>query len=318
MTKARLQEKLQSFSIENGPLSVEMYLLVRVEDDVIKAYLPAAEENKLSDMLSNIVSAHIKNKFFVDNQEYDYEVVSANSAESNDIRQVFHIAKSKIPKAALIFDAIIKDEAEPFSNTLKLEDVWAYVFKAQTDNQAIYLFKKNYPVNVLKKENSYALFFSNNKLSLIDKDLLRLSKHFDVILVETELIVLNRTEFEKAFDYVDAMQSTAIKNIDIIEKSDLIEDIKAISELSSTKKTLRKLLNINPKSNILTKSPKQIINLAKKYKVDFKLSEDGSRLSITTKKDATSFVEMLNDDYLKSEFSGSLYKTNGKSQIGAT
>lgn len=315
MTKAKLQEVLQSFRLDEETLSVEMYLLVETNEGDIKTYFPAAEEDKLSDTLSKIVRAQIKNKFFTESDDYEYEVVSANSAESNNIRQVFHIAKSKIPKASLVFDNVVNNQAEDFSKELKLENVWAYIFKAETNSQTIYLFKKNYAVNILKKENSYALFFTNNKLSLLDKDLLRLSKHFDVMLVDKELIILSRSEFEKAFDYVDAMQSTASNNVDVIANSDLIEDIGAISSLSLKKNTLRKLLNINPNSKVLTKTPKQIINLAKKYKVEFKLSDDGSRLSITTKRAATAFVEMLNDDYLKSEFSGSLYKTNGKSAI---
>lgn len=315
MTKAKLQEILQHFVVEDEPISVEMYLLFEDVDKSIKTYLPATEENKLSDVLGTIVRYQINNKFFNDNEDYEYEVVSANTAEANTIRQVFHISQKDIPKASLIFDAVVKNTAEDFPNNKELENVWAYIFKAEAGNTTLYLFKRNYPINVLKKEKSYALFFSNNKLSLLDKDLLRLSKHFDVMLVNKELIILNRSEFEKAFDYVGAMQATATANIAIIKKSKLIENLDAISNLSQSKSTLRKLLNINPGSKVLSKTPKQIVSLAKKYKVEFTLTEDESKLSITTKKDATAFVLLLNDDYLKSEFSGSLYKIKGKSPI---
>jgi len=66
---------------------------------------------------------------------------------------------------------------------------------------------------------------------------------------------------------------------------------------------------------VLSKTPAQIIRLAKKYKVEFTTTEDGSQLAINTKRAAIAFVDMLNDDFLKSEFSGGLYKINGKSSI---
>jgi hypothetical protein len=307
MTKAKLQETLQSFTFPAEPISVEMYLLIEDEAKNITTYLPAVEDDQLSVILSKIVRSQIINTFFNDNEDYTYKVVSVNSAEADTIRQVYHISKDEIPKTSIIFDSVIKNTAEDFSKDQALENIWAYIFKANSGNTTLYLFKRNYPINVLKKDKNYALFFDNNKLSLIDKDIIRLSSHFDVMLVNKELIILNRTEFEKAFDYIGAMQATATANVEIIKKSKLIEN----------KSTLRKLLNINPHSKILTKRPKQIMNLAKKYKVEFTMTTDESRLSIITKKAATAFILLLNDDYLKSEFSESLYKIKGKSPISS-
>ncbi|MBN8703796.1 MAG: DUF4868 domain-containing protein [Bacteroidetes bacterium] len=318
MNKAQLQEKLQYFIQDGETVSVEMYLQYEDDNKSILTYLPATEENKLSPALGRIVRSQIKNKFFNESEDYQYEIVSANTAEANNVRQVFHISKADIPRASVIFDAVVNNKAGEFPNNLELERVWSYIFKVDCLNATIYLFKKNYQISVLKKESSYALLFSNNKLSLLDKDLLRLSKHFDVMLIEEELIILNRSEFEKAFDYVGAMKAAAEVNIDVIKNSKLVDGMDIISMLSNKKNTLRKLLNINPLSKILTKTPKQIVNLAKKYKVEFKMTDDEAKLSITTKKSAVAFVEMLNDDYLKSEFSGSLYKIKGKSEIGAT
>ncbi len=317
MTKAQLQEKLQLFIQEEEILNVEIYLQYENENKVIHAYLPAAEENKLSPALGKIVRNQIKSKFFIENENYQYEVVSAHTAEANDVRQVFHISQSKIPKAATIFEAVVKNTAEEFPNHMELKDLWAYIFKVDCTEGTIYLWKRNYPFTILRKEKNYSLFFANNKLSLFDKDLLRLSNHFDVMLIEQELIIINRNEFEKAFDYVEAMQTSAAVNVKVITKTKLIDadGLLKIADLSKSKKSLRKLLNINPNSRILTKLPKQISRLAKKYKVEFKISDDESQLLITTKKAAIAFVEMLNDDYLQSEFSGSRYKIKGKSQI---
>lgn len=314
MEKSQLQEKLQYFRNESEQLNVELYL--QFEDgEQIKTYLPAAEENRLENALSNIVRNTIKNKFFVETEDYQYEVVSANTAEASNIRQIYHISKTEIPKASIIFDDVINDNAEDFPRNLELERVWSYIFKVASSNGIIYLFKRNYPVNVLKKDVTYGLIFSNNMLKLFDKDLLRLSKKFDVILVDNELIILNRTEFEKSFDYVEAMQVSATNKVNVIQNSNLVADINKIRELSQNKNTLKKLLNINPNSKILQKQPAQIVRLAKKYKVEFKITDDKSQLDINTKKSAIAFVDLLNDDFLKSEFSDGLYKIRGKSPI---
>lgn len=316
MNKVELQEKLQYFKSDEEILYVELYLLYQDNSQKITSYLPAAEENKLSSALSKLVKATIRNKFFIGNSNYEYELVSVNTPEANNITQIFHVSKNDIPRASLIFDGIVDNTVLEFPKNIELENVWAYIFKVDSlSDGTIYLFKRNYPVNVLRKETTYGLVFTNNKLSLFDKDLLRLSKHFDVMLIENELIILNRTEFEKAFDYVGAMQATASQKVDTIENANLIADLEKIKELSQNKKTLRKLLNINPRSKVLSKTPAQIIKLAKKYKVVFTTTEDGSQLSITTKRAAIAFVDMLNDDFLKSEFSGGLYKIRGKSEI---
>ncbi len=317
MNKAQLQEKLQYFIQMDETTHVELYLQKQDSDGTIHTYLPAAEEKHLSPALGNIVKNQIKNKFFAEKVDYKYEVVSAHTAEANDVRQVFHIKKNQIPKASKIFDAVSTNNSSDFPNDFELTDVWAYILKVDCTEGTIYLWKKNYPVSILNKDKNYSLFFSNKKLSLLDRDLLRLSKHFDVMLINEEIIILSRSEFEKAFEYVDAMQTAATVNIDVIKKTKLIEvdGLENITSLAQNKRTLRKLLNINPQSKILKKKPVQIARLAGKYGVQFAVSEDKSKLSINTKKAAVAFVELLNDDYLKSEFSGSLYKTKGKSQI---
>jgi hypothetical protein len=316
MNKDQLQEKLQNFKEDSEPLGVELYLQYEDNSGNIKTYLPAAEENKLGPALSKIVSSTIKSKFFVENEDYQYEVVNVNTAEANNIRQVYHISKNEIPRASKVFDDVINDTTEEYPANLELENVWSYVFKVQSiSNGTIIFFKKNYPINVLKKDVTYGLIFSNNMLKLFDKDLLRLSKNFDVMLVDNELIILNRNEFEKAFDYVGAMQAFAANNVLAIQQTNLILDIEKIKALALNKTTLRKLLNINPNSKILTKRPTQIIKLAKKYKIEFSATEDGSQLDIKSKRAAINFVELLNDNFLKSEFSNDLYKIRGKSQI---
>ena len=316
MDKAQLQEKLQYFRDDNESLSVEFYLQYEDEQKNIKTYLPATEENRLGTALSGIVKSTIKGKFFVESADYQYEVVSANTAEASNIRQVYHIGLNEIPRASMIFNNVLQNTAEDFPSNLELEHVWSYIFKVDSaSNGTLYLFKKNYPINVLKKDVTYGLIFSNNMLKLFDKDLLRLSKNFDVMLIDNELIILNRPEFEKSFDYVGAMQTSAAINVTAIQNTNLVADIEKIRELAGNRTTLKKLLNINPNSKILAKKPTQIAKLAKKYKIEFAITEDGSQLDIKTKKAAIAFVEMLNDDFLKSEFSDDLYKIRGKSQI---
>jgi hypothetical protein len=142
MNKAHLQEKLQHFKDDNEDLSVEFYLQFEEEKQII-TYLPAAEETRLGNALSGIVKSTIKNKFFIEFDDYQYEVVSANTAEASNTRQIYHIAKDKIPKASLIFDDILQNNTEDFPRNLELEHVWSYIFKVDSaSNGTIYLFKK--------------------------------------------------------------------------------------------------------------------------------------------------------------------------------
>jgi hypothetical protein len=110
MNKVQLQERLQHFKEEDEMLGVEFYLLYE-DEGIVTTYLPAAEETRLSASLSSLVKSTIKNKFFIETDDYQYEVVSANTAEANNIRQVFHITKNEIPKASMIFGSVVNDSA---------------------------------------------------------------------------------------------------------------------------------------------------------------------------------------------------------------
>ena len=190
MNKVQLQEKLQPFIQENESFGVELYLQYEDELGNINTYLPAAEENKLSSALEKMVRNQIKGLFFIENENFQYEVVSAHTAEANNIRQIFHVNAKKIPKAELIFDEVVKDTALDYPTNLELKDAWSYIYKVQCMEGTLFLWKRNYSLSTLRKENNYSIFFSNRKLSLFDKDLLRLSNHFDVMLIEKELIII--------------------------------------------------------------------------------------------------------------------------------
>ena len=316
MTKEELINIIELFTADTSSYGADLYLIYKI-DGVFYYTQPPLEEKELKPKLLKDYINVLKNMFLNKTDETDFEFIHLNKGEATDKHTIYHISYGSIPAAAKIFNATNADVKEGMEEEFKekLSDIWGFIIKLGNSEKEITLFKKNYPINLIRKASTYQLFFKNNALQIFNNDLLKLSHKIDVVYINNELIVLDKKEFENHFEYIAAMEKEANKKIDTIIDSKIVEDVTKIYDLIKKKSTLKKILNIDQNNPIFKVEPKKIATFAKKYKLDIELNEDKTKISITSKKAAEVFVKLLNDDYLISELTKLLYDSRGKTKL---
>ncbi len=312
MTRETLLEHLRYF-FENRPaIDLELYVLYH-RDGTLSTYQPALEERQLRPRLLHDFLAEVRAQFYA--PAAPYELVSVHTPETSDVEQVFYADYPEIPRAAAIFGPATKGQALPYDDdSATLSGIWGFVVRIGNSERSLYLFKKNQAFNVIGQGKYYHLFFSNRALTLLNRDTIRLGHTFDVMLLENHLLIINRKEFERSFDYVKAMQGRALDKIGAIEKLGIVENVGKLADMVENMRTLRKLLAIDLGNVVLHTPPEKIADFCRAYNIDLKFTPE-NRIALNTKKSAEQFVKLLNDDYLRSELTQLLYDSKGKKRI---
>jgi hypothetical protein len=312
MTKPTLLEHLRYF-FENRPaINLELYVLY-LRDGALRTYRPALEERQLRPRLLDDFLAEVRAQLY--DPAAPYELVSVHTPEAGDAEQVFYAGYLEIPRAAAVFGPATKGHALPYEGEeATLSGIWGFVVRIGNSGRSLYLFKKNQAFNVIGRDKYYQLFFSNKALTLLNRDTIRLNHTFDVMLLEDQLLVLNRKEFERSFDYVKAMQGRALEKIGAIEKLGIVENVGKLADMVENMRTLRKLLAIDMGNVVLHTPPEKIADFCRAYNIDLRFTPE-NKIALNTKKSAEQFVKLLNDDYLRSELTQLLYDSQGKKRI---
>jgi hypothetical protein len=312
MTKQTLLEHLRYF-FENRPaINLELYVLY-LRDSALHAYRPALEERQLRPRLLDDFLAEVRAQFYA--PVAPYELASVHTPEASDADQVFYAGYLEIPRAAAVFGPATRGQDLPYEGEeATLSGIWGFVIRVGNSERSLYLFKKNQAFNVIGRDKYYHLFFSNKALTLLNRDTIRLNHTFDVMLLEDHLLILNRKEFERSFDYVKAMQQRALEKIRAIEKLGIVENVGKLAGMVENMRTLRKLLAIDMGNVVLHTPPEKIADFCRAYNIDLKFTPE-NKIALNTKKSAEQFVKLLNDDYLRSELTQLLYDSKGKKRI---
>ena len=278
MTKANLKVELLTITENLKEIGLQLFFVFKEEEN-FEVYQPALDSEVLEPSLKKDYIDEIKSELLPQNVK-DESNIEAYKPGDHDLSRI-----------------------------------WAVVIKIANADKVIYLFKKNYAVNVIKRGKVYPVFFANGALKLEEKELLKISKTFDFLYLQGELIILKKDDFERSFDYVSAVEKRANACIDLILESNILDDASKIYDLAQKRGDVKKILSIKADNPVLKKSPKQIASFAKKYGMEISLSEDKLKLELKNQKEAKALLKIFNDDYLISEMTKNRYDSKGKLKV---
>lgn len=315
MDKNVLQSTLTEI-LSSQELAIELYFVYR-NNDSFSIVLPDLELQELQPKLLKDYIAELKHQFIEREDEYEYDLLHLDSPEASDRKRIYYEERSNIPTAQSLYNnysnsgnILEYDESEH-----DLTRIWGILIKiADTENQ-ITIFKRSYPINVLKKNKTSGIFFNRGSFQLLDHEVLKITSSFDFIYLQEHLIICNGREFEKDFDYIRAVKNKALTVLDNLNNTNLFTDTQKIFDLIDRGKQIKKIINIKPDNPVLSKSVAEIHNFARSYQISISLSEANDKIELKNQKEAIAFIKLLNDDYLKSELSGFKYDSKGKSKI---
>ena len=153
------------------------------------------------------------------------------------------------------------------------------------------------------------------QFKLIENNIIKITDSIDIIIFNQYIIsnnfkiLENKFGFQKYIENISNNVENEIKNIDLIEETDKInnylDDYKTKKKLAKTKGS--KVLKMD-KEIIIKK-----ISEDDYYRQNIKI--ENGKIKIESKKDFSIFLKLLNDDILKSNITSTTYDTSSKKEM---
>lgn len=183
------------------------------------------------------------------------------------------------------------------------------------------LYKYQYPVTLLKKDNGFNLMKpkGENRFKKLDSDILKINSKFEFIKIDGKYYILDIKTLERFFGFHDAVKNVAKKGVENIKAADIVMDCAVLEARLDDISFARKLVKSASNSPVLGKIPNaQVIGFTKNHPAlrgKFKYSDDGNQINLKTKKSQNLFLKLLNDDFLQSELTRLYYDSIAKDSV---
>lgn len=208
-------------------------------------------------------------------------------------------------------DFFTKENDRLFMPKTPFEDIDMVFYKYGTQENHIYMCRKIFSINVMKKGTF--LFRTKDIIESVNDDLLKLDDQVDFMQVNEDLLVLNLKILERFESYTDLITKEAATALNNIAKINLIDNIQELKDLASGNVAYARKIKRLEQSPVMKQSKKTIIKFIKKHPVLSKLLKiQNDKIILDGKKSKDALLSMLNDEYLHSELTNSNYKAPSK------
>lgn len=297
------------------PYSIKFYLIEKNDEALSALFLNIGregtyeriEEEYMTELETTIVEKEL------------LEVKNINSANSasNALLEIGEI--SGIPRLEAldrIVDTILN---EPFRNPAGSlpRNIWGFLITIGNDANAIVLFRKYYPIHLMKQGN-LIIKFVNNSFSLVDNEaIVRFDTRYQCIKLNGLWYTNDLDMFETVFQFDEVQKSQAIAAFNELRTLNLFEGDEELFTTFLLKKSMyRKILRIVESSQVLKKEiPMQtILDFSRNdnsFKGKFQYNQSGQIL-INSQIAMMHFLKLMNDDYLYSKLTNVTYDSSEK------
>ena len=206
--------------------------------------------------------------------------------------------------------------------TDNLSHLFGYIIYLGSMQNGIILFKKHYPISLIKRENFLlgAIKSKERFERLPGEDIIRLNNNVQLLRLGDTIFVFDLKMLERNMGFSALMQQAAIETVEAIEELDILEDIEVLKDALEDLTFARKLSKVKKASAIfqLGITKEDIIRFTKNtpaLRGKFKYSENGEKIRLGTKKSKLAFLKLLNDEFLHSELTKQYYEASSKDNI---
>ena len=204
-----------------------------------------------------------------------------------------------------------------------LSDLFAFIIYIGTMNKGVTLFKKHYPIALIKRD-SFLLGIKKSKHrfeKISGEDIIRLNNSWQLMNLKGQLYIFDLKVLEKNLGFTKLIKRTAEETIEAIKHLEIVGNIEALSDEIEDISFARKVARIQVSSAVFQKNvpSETIIDFSKSTPAlsgQFKYSESGKQIILSTKKQKVALLRLLNDDFLHSELTAKYYTANSKDELG--
>jgi hypothetical protein len=244
---------------------------------------------------------------------------------NHDLEQdLCSISETEVEQFTEIKSLLIGDNPAQYAQSeVKEEKIrsWVIRFEYEENNQTknIFFFQKFYPSKMLKSK-MINMFTRNGTFELLTSNMMSIGKNIDFIFTEGNFIALSRTNFETVFGFneiyttsantftTQALRTNTIGAVRVSNFSSISQ--KLIDNLRYSRK-LHKILKNGYYSDIQLDKLKDL-NTRKGLGLVFNANNE---LEISENMRIDILLNILNDDYSKSEITDNEYRTEAKERL---
>lgn len=272
----------------------------------------------VSDSLLELFKKSIEDIFLDNNKEYRLKSIEDNNDEAAKTYYYFNGEYTYERLNILHNLSSIDDQIFNFENT-NLNDIETFYITILNGENTITLYKKNYGINVLRRGKT--IFFTKHKENIdeLKKDILKIDQSFQFMAIENNILIVNLSMLETQLGYDKVITKKAKEAVELIASLDFLEDIAKLEEMIETKRIAKKI-NLIKNSQVLNiiqsdiNKVKTFIESIEDLKKSLKFTED-NKLKLNSKIGIERFLKLLDDAYLKSELTETLYDSLNEEKL---
>ena len=322
MTKEILKQKLDGLVAQQG-CGMNLYFILRKQGDYIlkkanvrhEAFAPIKEV-----LQANIVQL----RQMMD--EDTFAVLNLSGAEDRknviyqyDMEEELRpISLMKEVEAHLFDDGYFTSENNRIFDfaTDTFDEVDAWIASYGVEGNHIVIYRKTFPVNLLKQGRNLFIFKDAEQIDIVKDDIFRIDGKIDFFLLDNTALIYNISILEKFNDFKEIVQRSANNSLQQIAAADLVSDIVKLQERARDDISFaRKLVKVTTNALILNVVSKEsIIQFAREHAYlsrKLKVSAD-NKFELEKKSAQNLFIQLLDDAFLHSELSSNDYLSPGK------
>ncbi len=272
----------------------------------------------VSDNLLELFKKSIEDMFLDQDKEYRLKSIDDNNDEAAKTYYYFNGENTYERLNVLHNLSSLDEEVFNFENT-NLDDIETFYITISNGEKTIALYKKNYAINVLRRGKTIFFTKHNENIDELKKDILKIDQSFQFMAIENNILIVNLSMLETQLGYDEVITKKAQETVELIASLDFLEDIAKLEEMVQTKKIAKKI-NLVKNSQVLDiiqsdiNKVKTFIDNIEDLKKSLKFTED-NKLKLNSKVGVERFLKLLDDAYLKSELTETLYDSLNKEKM---
>jgi hypothetical protein len=248
-----------------------------------------------------------------------------NLSESDERSNAIYLYDLEIPEGLACLEQVLDSDNLDFFNFKydNLANVKAFIIKIGNHSKQVVLYKTLAPVNVYGRSSFFLGKKDNERFEKIEDEFLRISPNFQFMRINDLLLIFDLKTLEKFFGFHDVITREARNGIQAIKDIDILEDSEILEELIVDVKYARKFTKIAKSSPVIKANipNESIIKFCKEFpklkgKIRFNSSENKIRLDTKISKDL--FIQLLMDNFLTSELTSFHYTSVAKDVVDST
>lgn len=273
----------------------------------------------VSDSLLKLFVPYLMEEFVTTDTEYKIKPVDEMNDESANTYYFFDT--SNMYERLTTFQ-LFTDTQEVFSfDDASFNDIETFFISIASEDNKVFLYKKHYPINLLKRGKVLHLFKSNEHIDEFKEDILRLDRSFQFLSYNGNILVANLNMLERQLGYSDIIIKNAKDVLQIISSLDFLADMAKLEEMVLTTRIAKKVNRVKSSRviDVIKADIKRVqgfIDKIAELKSSLKFNDD-NKLEVTTKVAVEKLLKLLDDAYLKSELTEEWYNSLNKDSIDA-